>query len=171
MIFKDKIKSRMFGEVLIKEEFNRKSNVVFYEKNAIMDSTSDVLCNLIMQSIYGIGVGGDYKISKLKFSDQGITGLTNVTTPVDTADTDLIGTSSVPVSFVSASVTNTENSSIITYEFYLPSDEGNTLLHFTEAGLFTENDILVAKKHFPSYQKTSERALRILWSWHFENTD
>jgi hypothetical protein len=142
---------------------------VFEENNVATLKSTEVLANLLKES--SVQNELDHRIAKIKISDLGVTETRNEVTPADPSEEIMIGTETVDVNLTNVTVGEVEGHDAVIYEFFLDNEDGNGgPFDFKEYGLFTDNDILFAKKHYPSYKKTSDRQLKMLWGIYFERT-
>lgn len=141
--------------------------VVVDDHNLTMTISSQVLAYMLQQATLGTALG--YEISKMKFSNMNLEELTNVVPDIDPSDTLMIGdpetVDELEIDDVQVEVDGEDD--IVVFRTTMGKDVNNGN-NYTEAGLFTENDILFAKKHFPSYQKNSSRELVTMWGIHFQ---
>ena len=114
-----------------------------------------------------LGTSDGYEITEMHFSNMGSDELVDTVPEVDPDNEGMIGTSIDVIEISSAEVDQIDEDDVVIFQATMDKDENNGKT-YTEVGLFTEEGTLFAKKHFPSYQKNSNRKLTVLWGIHFQ---
>ena len=153
------------GFVTIKSIKDGVEDIIVDDHNLTTTLSSWILSNILKQSTLNSTYG--YEISKMKLSNMGSDDLVNSVPDVDPELEDMVGTIITTIDISSVDLEEIEGDDVVVFQAVLSKEEGNGKT-FTEAGLFTEDGYLLAKKHFPSYQKDSSRELLIIWGIHFQ---
>lgn len=154
---------------------NGRATIHHRDPNVVVHSSRKILAKLLA---HGRVTGGDsldyYIITKCKFGNCNIANDTMVTTaPVVSADDTALVEDSGNLFVVSGtnftveSVTQLEgNAWATTFMAVMDVNEGygSSYRNYTEMGLYSENDILFARKTYPSFIKTADRKLVVFWT-------
>ncbi len=144
---------------------NGVETVVVEDNNLTTTLSSLLLAKMLKQLTLGTPDGNE--ITTMKFSNMNLEELTNVVPDVDPDDTDMIGDDVDEVEISSVEIQQVDEDDVVVFQSTMGKTENNGKT-YTEVGLFTENDDMFAKKHFPSYQKNSSRELVTMWGIHFQ---
>lgn len=166
---------RPHGYVQMWDQRRNEDPVLHHEgPNLCVHGSREILANLLTT---GLQDTSDYYINKLKLGNRGEDDdvVANPSSPLVT-DTDLAEDPGdiETISGANVEIATVENRVdtyiwIATFKFTFDYDTGHDpggaeYKTYTEMGMYSDNDTLFAKKHFPSYIKTADRKLIIFWT-------
>ena len=160
-------KVKFSGSVKILSISDNDVEVVVDDTNLTTAKAGEILARALAD--YTLG-GSTYTVHKMVLSNLGSDDLTNSPQPVNIELEDMVGTELEEILITNAEYDEIEGDDVAMFQATLPKGSANGKT-FTEIGLFTANGDLLAKRHFPSYQKTPERELVVLWGIHFQRNE